>query len=431
MPYRWVILFFSMLAFSASTLARNYITGVAKFVAEDLHIDKGDIGLMASAFFYAYALAQMPWGIASDRWGSRKTVSIGTFLTAVAILGFSTSTSMVQLVLWRVAMGAAAASVFVALAAGLARWFPPRERGMSQAVYCGAGGGLGDGMAFLFAPVILHFSVTSSWRVASMILAGLVFAVAVFSAIFLRSAPPEREFETGEPWTLAMLVDPHLWCFTFLYAGSMIAQRVVPTWLPIYVADVFIAKNHMSIESAAAAGGLIGLFYVVGRSLGTPVVGKLSDVLIRHGISRHTISIASLIITIVFLAVLSGGTTQRAALCGLAFCLGISINLWTLVIAAVSEHYPDRATASVMGFINMFGQFCGATALLASGYLGVSLNSQPGNAIEEYRGIWLVGIAACALTALLGMVLHSFAVRKQTVALSAETHELKRSEMSA
>ena len=34
-------------------------------------LDRGTLGLMGSAFFYSYALFQMPWGIASDRFGSR------------------------------------------------------------------------------------------------------------------------------------------------------------------------------------------------------------------------------------------------------------------------------------------------------------------------------------------------------------------------
>jgi len=209
-----------------------------------------------------------------------------------------------------------------------------------------------------------------------------------------------------------------VWSFTFVFTGSMIALRLVPTWLPIYAADVFIAREGLSVESAAAAGGVIGLVYVLGRSFGTPVAGKVSDILIRYGISRLTVSLGALMMTIVFLTALSAGTARRLALVGVAFCLGVSINMWTLITAAVSERYGAQKTASVMGFINMFGQFCAATALLASGYLGVSLNSQPGNAIEEYRGIWLVGLAGCVATAFLGIIINNFAFRKEPAAES-------------
>jgi hypothetical protein len=58
-----------------------------------------------------------------------------------------------------------------------------------------------------------------------------------------------------------------------------------------------------------------------------------------------------------------------------------------------------------MGFVNMVAQLSGATALLISGYLGIALNSAPGNTLEEYRGIWLVGIIGCVGAALGGMAL--------------------------
>jgi hypothetical protein len=40
--------------------------------------------------------------------------------------------------------------------------------------------------------------------------------------------------------------------------------------------------------------------------------------------------------------------------------------------------------------------------LSISGYLGIALNTT-GNPIDEYRGIWLVGIAGCILTAAIGV----------------------------
>src|SRR5438105_10384300 len=92
-PYRWVIVVVGMLAYTTSFFARTSYTGVAKFIAADLHLDKSALGLMGSVFFYAYALSQMPWGVSSDRWGSRKAVSAGIFATALTLWGFSTSGS--------------------------------------------------------------------------------------------------------------------------------------------------------------------------------------------------------------------------------------------------------------------------------------------------------------------------------------------------
>ena len=54
--YRWVMLAFAILAYGTSQFSRQNYTGVQKFIAADLHLDRAAIGLLGSAFFYSYAL---------------------------------------------------------------------------------------------------------------------------------------------------------------------------------------------------------------------------------------------------------------------------------------------------------------------------------------------------------------------------------------
>ena len=99
------------------------------------------------------------------------------------------------------------------------------------------------------------------------------------------------------------------------------------------------------------------------------------------------------------------GLRSTVALGGVGFLMGISINMYPLITTAVSETFGSLRTSSVMGFLNTFAQLSGATALLISGYLGIALNSAPGNTLEEYRGIWLVGFVGCMIAAAAGGVL--------------------------
>src|SRR5215467_8276491 len=132
MAYRWVVLVVGMLAYTTSFFARTSYTGVARFIAADLHLSKSDLGIMGSVFFYAYALSQMPWGVASDKFGSRKVVTICVLATAVTLWGFSTSGSIAALNAWRTLNGIAAAGVYVAMAGAISVWFTPRERAFSN-----------------------------------------------------------------------------------------------------------------------------------------------------------------------------------------------------------------------------------------------------------------------------------------------------------
>src|SRR5215831_6725186 len=184
--YRWVILIFGMLAYTTSYFARTNYTGIAKYVSAELHLDKAALGLMGSVFLYAYALAQMPWGVGSDRWGSRRVMGVCIFVTAATLFGFATSVSYNQLLFWRSANGVAAAGVYVVMAGTLSRWFSSRELGFSQGVFAAGGATLGEGTANVIVPLL---ATLVGWRLSTNLVAGIVAVIGVLCIAFIRSAP--------------------------------------------------------------------------------------------------------------------------------------------------------------------------------------------------------------------------------------------------
>jgi hypothetical protein len=95
--------------------------------------------------------------------------------------------------------------------------------------------------------------------------------------------------------------------------------------------------------------------------------------------------------------------TSIWALVILAVLLGTSVNLFALIPAAISDTFGQQRTASLSSFANTMAQLSGATALAVSGYVGISLNAQPGNALAEYRGIWLSAVVGMAVMVLLSI----------------------------
>src|SRR3990172_8846014 len=100
-PYRWVILGLGILAYGTSLFARQNYSGVQRFVAQDLHLDKAALGLLGSVFFYTYAFAQMPWGLLADKLGSRWVTSAGVLLTALSMVGFASAQGETGVFVWR------------------------------------------------------------------------------------------------------------------------------------------------------------------------------------------------------------------------------------------------------------------------------------------------------------------------------------------
>jgi MFS family permease len=403
--YRWVILAAGILAYGTTQFSRQNFTGIQKFIAADLHMDKGAIGLLASVFFYTYALFQIPWGVASDKFGSRSIIGIGILLTAGTMIGFSTGRTEASLLFWRACAGVAAAAVYVPLTGGIARWFPEKERSLSQATLGGMGGALGEGMAVFLLPVLsIYFA--SGWRQGMVFIAAAIALMGVISIAAFRSAPAGVRATTAKPFDWSLLKDPQVWCYALLYSSFVVGIRMTQTWMAVYAADVYIDKYGLALNLAVVQGGLLALFAysLVGRVIGCPLAGKMSDVLARRGVSRTAVLIGWVVVGIASLAVLMSATPTILALGILMALLGTSVNLFSLVPAAISETYGAQRTASIASFANTMGQLSGATALALSGYVGISLNATPGNALTDYRGIWLSGMVGMIVLAVLGII---------------------------
>jgi MFS family permease len=173
----------------------------------------------------------------------------------------------------------------------------------------------------------------------------------------------------------------------------------------VYAADLYISGQGIPLNQAVVRGGLLVLltFSLLGRAVGCPLAGKMSDVLARRGVSRTTVIIGWLVLATALFHVLSVGVTAIGLLVVIAILLGMSVNLFSLIPAAISDRFGSQRTASLSSFANTVAQLSGATALAVSGYVGISLNAQPGNTLTEYRGIWLsaeVGMAFMTILAI-------------------------------
>ena len=141
------------------------------------------------------------------------------------------------------------------------------------------------------------------------------------------------------------------------------------------------------------------------------LVRRLSDALVRRGVSRATLAIGWLLLALVLFQVLAAGVTSAWALAILTCLLGTSINLFTLISAAIAETYGTQRTASIVSFVNTVAQLFGATALAVSGYVGVSMGAEAGHGLAEYRGVWLTAMAGTGATALAGAIMHVMLAR--------------------
>ncbi len=419
--YRWIILACCVLAYATSHLTRWSYTGLAPYMSADLHLDKTALGLLGAAFFYPYALAQVPWGRLADVFGGRHVISLGVLAVAGLLAGFATAEGLGEAMGWRVGIGLVAACGFVPIASLLARWFDPQERGLANGTYYGLGGGLGEASAFLLLPVIQIYLLKdaglplSGWRGATDLIAVLIGAIGLLCMVFLRSSPSPKVpdvhpldagLQMNTSGRAGLLRDPVLWLLGGYFAAGIIALRLIPGWLTIYASDVYRLQWGYAQDASVLAGGMIGLVYVLGHVGGSPLIGRLSDRLLSHGISRVAVATSGLAVSALAFGLLTIPMPSPLALGGLALLIGVTLHTFPLINAAAAERWGVHRAGESLGWINFVGQLAGAVSLSVSGYLGVQLAGQPGNPLAEYVGIWLLGAASCVLGAVAGWVAH-------------------------
>src|ERR1700756_5177372 len=131
---RWYILFLISLTYLITYLDRVNISTVAPVISKEYGFNKVTMGIIFSAFIWAYALFQVPGGWLGDRFGPRKVLSvIMGYRTIIAVL---TTHALGFASFWgiRFALGVGEAGAFPTATRAMQMWFPRDERGFVQGV---------------------------------------------------------------------------------------------------------------------------------------------------------------------------------------------------------------------------------------------------------------------------------------------------------
>ncbi|BDT61106.1 MFS transporter [Massilia varians] len=152
-----------------STLLRNVNAVLAPDLMGTLALTPGELGLLTSAFFFAFALVQLPVGIALDRWGPCRVQLSMMLVGALGALLFARGTGFGQLLVARAIMGLGLGGCFMAAVKAVSTWITPAKL-PSVHGYLIAVGGLGAASATMPVRLVLDYT---DWRGLFAILAGL------------------------------------------------------------------------------------------------------------------------------------------------------------------------------------------------------------------------------------------------------------------
>ncbi|MEW5912422.1 MAG: MFS transporter [Thermodesulfobacteriota bacterium] len=361
------------------------------------------LGLLASAYFYPYALLQMPTGILADSWGSRKTVASSFVLAGVGALLTGLAPSLGWAVLGRVLVGAGVATVFVCNFKLLSQWFCIPRFVIMGSLFMAVGG-----VGALSAGVPLAWlSSLMGWRATMVVVAGFTLLMAVVAYLVVRDEPrqmgwpainqqpgqgsrPARSPRPAELWAGVREVvgarrfwPPSFWAF----CATGLAFAVSGLWGGPYLMEVYGL-------SKAAAGGVLSTF-ALALVAGTPVLGALANRLGR----KPVLTGGSWLTTAVFLVLfLFPGGLPLWLLYVLFFAMCLGSAATGPILAAVSkELFRLEIAGTSVGLVNIF-PFLGAALLqVAMGYIVSHYKaSSGGDVVLAYKMMFLFAVLVAA-----------------------------------
>lgn len=327
---------------------RNALNFLMPFVQPDLNLSNTQVGLLASALSFTWALSGIFIGAASDRTGKRKSFLIAA-VVAFSLCSFLSglATSFLLLLGARLLMGVAEGPVMPISQSLTAAEVSTERRGLAMGVMQNFGSNLLGSFA---APVLLvAFAQWFGWRSAFFLagIPGLMTAVLLWMVI-REPAVSASEAQKAERLSVAEAFSQRNMVLCALIAILLVSYLVVAwAFLPLFLTQV----RGFSPETMGWLMGSLG----ISATVGSFVVPGISDRIGRKPVMVFTPFLG----VILPLAALyfDGSAWILAAL----FFTGWALNgTFPLFMATVpSETVPPRYAATAVGLIMGTGEVIG------------------------------------------------------------------------
>ncbi|MEQ8585443.1 MAG: MFS transporter [Thalassobaculaceae bacterium] len=375
-----------------SYLFRSTNAVIAPQLIAEIGLDAGDLGLLTSTYFLAFAGFQLPLGLLLDRYGPRRVQSVLLLSAALGAGLFAIGDSLVTLALARGFIGLGVAGGLMASFKAITLWFPKERWPLINGCFM-AIGGLGAVAATRPLEMALH---VADWRGVFLGLAVITVAV----ALTIRVAVPERPIQ-GAGDTLGqqlaglkrVFADALFWRVAPLTVTTMAANLAIQgLWAGPWLRDV----GGMGAQSAADTL----LWLAAAMTVGFVLTGLVADWATRRGIPLARVILAITALFMASQALIVFELVPTSVLPWVAF--GLFANGAALVYPLLNGHFPLALSGRASTGLNtlaFFGAFAGQYLMGAAIDLWEPL-ADGGYRSEAYQAVF-GGILALQIASLL------------------------------
>lgn len=394
--FRWFVLALIFCIYMIAGADRSNIGMVVPYIKESFHMTNTDIGAMASFFYIAYAIVQIPAGYLYGKCGVKKLYSLAIVLTSLATLVMGLSNSALHLKSARAILGFAEGPINIGSLTTINRWFPTQEKGIATGVFMAS---IKFAPAFV-PPACAWIIMMYGWREVFYIFAvpGIFFALLWW--IFVKDNPKDSRFVNKEEAEYinhplvsvktdtktktqgsrdgildklirTKIVEPiatnrgvlfswNVWACALGYFFLVGITYTIMTWIPTYLVHV----KHFSIMKV----GLVAAAPWVGAVVGNLLGGVFSDKVFHSRRKPNMLITAAS--TVVLMYSLIYAPSDPTALGMILLIAGIFLNFGYSMFLA----YPMGITTKekcpfAASIVNTAGSLGGAFAPFAVGVI--------------------------------------------------------------
>lgn len=398
---RWYIVGICSLLFFLSMFYRVSSAVISPQLIDEFGLSSDELGLLAAAFFYTFALFQIPLGLLMDRFGARITMSVFSIIGGIGAIVFAKSGGINGLLLGRALLGAGMACNLMGSMKLFTEWFRPHEFAtLSGSIL--AVGTVGNMMAT--SPLVLMMG-SIGWRASFVAIAIITIFLSVCFFMVVRDKPeepasglyPNKIIKIKTPLFASIktvFLDPNYWAIsgsTFLRYGTFAAVQAL--WASPFLLTIL----HIS---PLATGNLLFILNI-GFLAGSPIGGFLSDRIDRS--RKKTVIIGLILMAIAFLAVAFYRHNNLIWLGLIFFIMGFGSSFGQVMYAHIKELMPPHMSGTAMTGINLFTMMGAAVFLHGFGKI---LNIQLFGALSASAG-YGIAFFMCFIGILIAVALYS------------------------
>ena len=382
------------------------------------------MGLVLSAFTWAYAIGQIPAGFLGDRFGPKKVLTaIMSWWSAAAVMT-GAAIGMTSLFSARLLLGLGEAGAFPVASRGMQLWFPRSERGRIQGTTH-----FFSRFAVAVTPLVAgSIMLAFGWRAIFYIFGSLGVIWSIVFAWYYRNQPEEHkgvnQAELAQirglnpdgslkrlvttrqpaPWK-RILTSPNMWYIALGYCCFFFGTNFYLTWYPTYLRE----HRHLTLQAL----GIIGSVPLFAGMAGDLVGGSLSDLMFKRTgkarFARSVVAAPGFLLSGIFL--IPAAMTESAWTSVL--CLATSFFFLEFVIGpawAVPMDVGGQFSGTVTGVMNMAGALAASfTPLIFGYYFG--------------KGSWMIPFFITSGVMVIGALIWTFLINPERSVVDAHHDE--------